>query len=264
MNYINSNTSNDTRIILKSYCRIAGGRATLNGELFFESDCSSEVDANLTSNVDNKVTPEEKLRTAHEFFSAVYERLGVDYRKFYKMDALSKLGFLASELLLAGTDREIPKEDMGIALFNRSSSLETDSRYHKTICDKDDFFPSPAEFVYTLPNIVTGEIAIRNKIYGETAFYVMSDFQADMLCEVIENMINFAGMKRVLAGWTEVDAFTGEYSGFMVLCEVGIEANSNNSNEARCDAKSMPCEIADNLYSSILNPDSLDSLYIKY
>ena len=228
MNYINSNTSNDKRIILKSYCRIAGGHVTINGELFFKSDFSSDLDKNLTSNVDRNFNPEEKLRTAHEFFSAVFGRLSVDYRKFYKMDALSKLGFLASELLLADTDRDIPKEDMGIVLFNRSSSLETDSRYQKTIQDKDNFFPSPAEFVYTLPNIVTGEIAIRNKIYGETAFYVMSGFQADMLREAIENMINFARMKRVLAGWTEVDAFTGEYSGFMVLCEMQHDVRNSH------------------------------------
>ena len=185
---------------IRSYCRIFPKRVLLNGKVYFESKdvhCST-----------------------HDFFSAVNERLGADYRKFYKMDVLSKLGFLASELLMTGIDKETPKEDMGIALFNRSSSSETDNRYQKTIRNKDDFFPSPAEFVYTLPNIVTGEIAIRNKIYGETAFYVMPDFQADTLCATIENMINFAGMKQVLAGWTEVDAFTGEYSGFMVLCEV--------------------------------------------
>ena len=227
MNYIDSNITNDTGIILKSYCRIVSGRVTLNGELFFDSNSTPDINRSLTSNVDRKLisnvdhsfSPEEKLRLAHEFFSAIYGRLGVDYRKFYKMDALSKLGFLASELLLQGIDKEAPKEGMGIALFNRSSSLETDSRYQKTISDKDDFFPSPAEFVYTLPNIVTGEIAIRNKIYGETAFYVVVDFQGDRLCEAIENMINFADMKRVLAGWIEVDAFTGEYNGFMVLCE---------------------------------------------
>ena len=209
---------NDAGITQKSYCRIVAGRVTLNGELFFESDSAPDLRTNFSSDGDHNFAPEENLRQAHDFFSAVYGCLGVDYRKFYKMDALSKLGFLASELLLKDIDREIPKEDMGIVLFNRSSSLETDRRYQKTIRDKDDFFPSPAEFVYTLPNIVTGEIAIRNKITGETAFYVIPDFSGDRLCEAIENMINFAGMKYVLAGWTEVDAFTGEINGFMVLC----------------------------------------------
>ena len=220
MDYIKSSTINDAGIARKSYCGIAGGRLTLNGELFFESDCAPDLQTNLTSVAGQNYAPDENLRRAHDFFSAVYERLGVDYRKFYKMDALSKLGFLASELLLKDTDRETPKEDTGIALFNRSSSLEADRRYQKTISDKNNFYPSPSEFVYTLPNIVTGEIAIRNKIYGETAFYVVADFQQDMLYEAIENMVNFAGMKRVLAGWTEVDAFTGEYNAFMVLCEI--------------------------------------------
>jgi len=241
MSDINSNTKNATGIVLKSYCRIVNGRVTLNGDLFFESDSCTKDNPDLGPDVVPDFTPEEKQRLAHEFFSAVYGCMGADYRKFYKMDALSKLGFLSSELLLKGIDKETPKEDMGIVLFNRSSSLEADCRYQKTICDKDNFFPSPAEFVYTLPNIVTGEIAIRNKIYGETAFYVIPEFQGDSLCEAVENMINFAGMKHVLAGWTEVDAFSGEISGFMVLCEAKSEAGSK--------AISLTCDLLEDLYS---------------
>ena len=213
---------------IRSYCRIVPGRLLLNGDVYFEST--------------------DKQCSAHDFFSAVYERLGADYRKFYKMDALSKLGFLASELLMEGFDKEAPKEDVSIILLNRSSSLETDCRYQKTIQDKNDFFPSPAEFVYTLPNIVTGELAIRNKIYGETAFYVVSDFQADIVSDTINNTINFAGMKQVLAGWVEVDATSGDFSCLMLLCE----------------AESLSGEVAKNEYLSTLNPDSLGSLYIKY
>ena len=236
MNYIKSNTKNMLGV-LKSYCKIVAGRVTLNGEIYFSSDS----DAGLSPKINQDLSLKDNLRQAHDFFSAVYERLGVDYRKFYKMDALSKLGFLASEILLKDIDKESPKEDMGIVLFNRSSSLETDSRYQGTIRNKDDFFPSPAEFVYTLPNIVTGEIAIRNKITGETAFYVVPDFSGDRLCEAIENMINFAGMKYVLAGWTEVDAFTGEISGLMVLCEAQSEAGSK--------AISLTCDLLEDLYS---------------
>lgn len=74
-----------------------------------------------------------------DFFAAVYRCLQIDYRKFYKMDALSKLGFLASEWLLKGFDREQPKEDMGIVLFNRSASLEADAAYQETIRDEENF-----------------------------------------------------------------------------------------------------------------------------
>lgn len=153
------------------------------------------------------------------FFTAVYERLEIDYRKFYKMDALSKLGFLASELVLHKIDKEVPKEDMGIAIFNRSASLEADRKFQQTIQCADDFFPSPAEFVYTLPNIVLGEIAIRNKIYGETAFFLMPKLQMKNVSNVIGEMIRFAGMKQVLAGWVEVDVFSGTFECRMMLAK---------------------------------------------
>jgi hypothetical protein len=155
----------------------------------------------------------------NDFLSAVYEHFNMDYRRFYKMDALSKLGFLASELVLGEADRELPKEDMAIILFNRSSSLEADAKFQATIQDKDNFYPSPSEFVYTLPNIVTGEIAIRNKIFGETAFYVSSDFQSEIFCNVIDQSIRFAGMNSVIAGWTEVDPFASSLNCLMTLCK---------------------------------------------
>lgn len=187
---------------IKSYCRIVPGRVLVDGEVYFESGGKQPY-------------------VMHDFFSALYEQMGIEYRKFYKMDALSKLGFLASELVLSGIDREKPKEDMGIALFNRSASLEADRKYQQTIRNKNDYFPSPAEFVYTLPNIVTGEIAIRNKIYGETVFHVMPDFQRDRVCEVIDGMICYGGMNYVLGGWTEVDPVSGMPDCLMVLCKAG-------------------------------------------
>ena len=196
---------------IKSYCRIIPEGVWLNGEVYFKPEGRATGSSPAV----------REASVIHDFFSAVYKRLHVEYRKFYKMDALSKLGFLASELVLDGAGRESTGEDTGIAFFNRSASLETDRRYQQTICDKNNFFPSPSEFVYTLPNIVTGEISIRNKIYGETAFYITPCFRSDRLYEAIESMIHFAGMKYVLAGWMEVDAFSGEFGCLAVLCEAG-------------------------------------------
>jgi len=191
-----------------SYCHITPGRVSLNTKPWLETNGGAE--------------------DMQHFFSAVYEQLEIDYRKFFKMDALSKLGFLASELLLAGMDKEVPKEDMGLVIFNRSASLEADRKYQQTIQHKDHFFPSPADFVYTLPNIVLGEIAIRNKIYGETAFYLMPEFQMNSISKVIAEMINFAGMKQVLAGWVEVDAFSGTFECRMMLTRTKSALGSEN------------------------------------
>lgn len=194
-------------IQIKKYCRIIPGRVMLNEEVYYET------------------TPE--TYEEQTFLSGIYNRLGIDYRKFFKMDALSKLGFLSAELLMDGFDKEMPKEDTGIVLFNRSSSLRADAAYQQTIQDKADYFPSPAVFVYTLPNIVTGEIAIRNKIHGETAFYVFSQFESRLITGIIRDTMLQAGMKYLITGWTE--ASSGSVDCLMMLCEV-----TENGNFALC------------------------------
>ena len=109
--------------------------------------------------------------------TAIYKQYIDDYPKFYKMDSLSRLGFVATELLLnaEGQRKDIPTEDRAVILFNRSSSIMADKKYLVSIKDPEDYFPSPSVFVYTLPNIVTGEIAMRNLYHGETSFYITDD-----------------------------------------------------------------------------------------
>lgn len=106
------------------------------------------------------------------FLKEFYKSLNINYLKFFKMDPLSKLGFLAVELLLK--DQVIDnKEDMEIFLSCSSSSLESDVAYQVTIEDPENYFPSPSVFVYTLPNIVIGEIAIRHTIHGNHGMFII-------------------------------------------------------------------------------------------
>lgn len=134
----------------------------------------------------------------------LYKNLIGNYPKFHKMDGLSKVGFIASELLLKDfPERE--KENCGITLFNRSGSLVTDRNYQKTISDKDNYFPSPSIFVYTLANIVTGEIAIRHKIYGETSFYIMEEEDSQSICDINEAHFATSNVNNILTGWLEYE-----------------------------------------------------------
>lgn len=128
-----------------------------------------------------------------------------DYPKFFKMDTLSKLGFVASEMLLKdeGEERFVPREDRAVVLFNRTASLQADTNYQATIQDPENFFPSPAAFVYTLPNIVTGEIAIRNKYYGETSFIVMESCDAQIMARQLMNVFQDPMTQSILGGWLD-------------------------------------------------------------
>ncbi len=134
----------------------------------------------------------------------LYQKYIADYPKFFKMDTLSRLGFVASELLLQKEgSRFYPREDRAVILANRNGSIKNDRDYYETIRDRENYYPSPSLFVYTLPNIVTGEIAIRNHYYGETAFYLL-DGEGE-LGMLLETSI-VPPTTSVLAGWIECNS----------------------------------------------------------
>jgi 3-oxoacyl-[acyl-carrier-protein] synthase-1 len=136
--------------------------------------------------------------------TALYRSLQLDYPKFFKMDGLSKLGFLASEIIFKDEkNRFQPNENTAVICFNRSSSLDIDTQYQATIAHNDNYFPSPSLFVYTLPNIVTGEIAIRNKFLGETFFYICKEFDARQIVGAVRNAFCNKTTSDVLVAWIE-------------------------------------------------------------
>jgi 3-oxoacyl-[acyl-carrier-protein] synthase-1 len=92
---------------------------------------------------------------------------------------------------------------MAVICFNRSASLTTDRLYEQTIRDEADYFPSPSLFVYTLPNIVIGEIAIRNRLFGETAFYVCPTWDEPMILQTLQNAFLDPQTRCLLAAWIE-------------------------------------------------------------
>lgn len=146
-------------------------------------------------------------QTGDAMLTECYRKCHADYPKYFKMDALCRLGFVASELLLQTQDEErfVPREDRAIVLASCHGCAETDRRYQATIQDADNYFPSPAVFVYTLPNIVTGEIAIRNKYLGETSMFLFEDnSDEDALLGLLQRLA-FQDMTTTsaLTGWID-------------------------------------------------------------
>ena len=139
---------------------------------------------------------------------SLYHTYVGDYPKFYKMDPLCKLGFLASELLLQaevaveGFPRFQSREDRAVVMVGRSASICADRAYQQTIRSADDFYPSPSAFIYTLPNIVAGEIAMRNHYHGETT-YLLRETPADVH-SLLSQALRAPGTHSVLGGWLDV------------------------------------------------------------
>lgn len=140
----------------------------------------------------------------HSLLTSLYKQMIGDYPKFYKMDGLSRLGFVASEILL-NAEKEETEEEKAIIFFNHSSSIASDRNYKESIKDKDNYFPSPSIFVYTLPNIVTGEIAIRNHFQGETSFFILPDKDERLMEEILQASCRDAQSKSFLTGWIDYE-----------------------------------------------------------
>ncbi|WP_414847391.1 3-oxoacyl-ACP synthase [Chryseobacterium sp. IT-36CA2] len=170
-------------------CTIEHSKITVDGNLIFES----------------------QSETFQEFAKEAYKSLDLSYPKFHKMDNLSKLAFLSAETILKDEDHS----RTAIVFANRSSSLDTDFKYQESINDQDNFYPSPAVFVYTLPNICVGEISIKHKMQTENAFFVLDDFDEKFLNDYSEQILQSGKADKVLCGWVEL--YQENYKAFVYL-----------------------------------------------
>jgi hypothetical protein len=170
--------------IITSYCHILDNKVIVNDRIIFY---------------------QENIIKFADFVKTVFKQEQIVYPKFYKMDAVSKLGFLGTELVLKGRSLEgYRPEAVGVVLSNSSSSLDTDLAHNETIRDRASYYPSPSVFVYTLPNIVVGEICIKNKIKGENAFLISEAFNGNLLHDYVEELFQNERVEACLCGWIEV------------------------------------------------------------
>ena len=169
----------ETDRIITASCLITRNKVFKNGRLVFE-----------------------KPGAVESFLDECYTFFAISYPKFHKMDKLCKLGLLAAEILLKGMnhDKKYGESDTGLILSNANASLDVDLRYEKTMQSG----ASPALFVYTLPNIVIGEISIRHRFKGENAFFVFKHFDGNFMAEYINGLFDRHLIKTAICGWVEI------------------------------------------------------------
>ena len=169
--------------------------------------------------IDGAVAYVAEEPSVNRFLRSVYHRSNIDYPKFFKMDNLSKLGFLCAEILLQGTDilQKYPGEGLGIILGNARSSLESDEKHQGFIRDREKYSPSPSVFVYTLANIMAGEIAIRHKIKGENTVFISERFDPGFMVYYISDLFRNRRVDGCLSGW--IDCYGDHYESFLFVAE---------------------------------------------
>ena len=147
----------------------------------------------------------ETTETGAALLTELYKNEVGDYPKFFKMDPLARLAFIATELLLKaeGCERFVDCDNRAVVLFNRTSSIAADRDYVASIDGDEGFYPSPSVFVYTLPNLSVGEVAMRNLYHGETSFYILPERDEKMISKVQEASMLDPATKSMITGWID-------------------------------------------------------------
>lgn len=137
-----------------------------------------------------------------QFIREAYRELKLSNSKFYKMDNLCKLGYIAASCLLM--DEKITPDTTGVILANSASSLDTDIKHNLIISEDGDLAASPSCFVYTLPNIVAGEICIQHKLRSENTFFIAEKYNEEEMLYYTRLAMYENNMDYCICGWCEV------------------------------------------------------------
>ena len=210
----NHNEATDKQRFVKMISGFGGGNAAILCSMGSRSYATTSGGSIGKPSHHIHLTPEALVIDGKEVetgcqLTDLYKRYIGDYPKFYKMDGLSRLGFVAAELLLQAergarlTGTPEARSDRAIILFNNTSSIMADRHYWATVRDLEASFPSPAHFVYTLPNIVAGELAIRHQYRGETSFYILPERKEDIMEQVVSAALADATMSSAVTGWID-------------------------------------------------------------
>ena len=151
----------------------------------------------------------------HTFSREAFKSRGESNMKFYKMDDLCKLGYLASAWLLDGI--EYGEEECGIVMSGKYGCLDTDIRHQQIIDSEGDSSASPAVFVYTLPNVVAAEISIRHHIKGENIWFWSEDKTMSDIKKYASILAASRDLKYCIAA--HIDFINGDYFAIFELLE---------------------------------------------
>ncbi len=102
-----------------------------------------------------------------------------DPGRFGRMDLMSRLGLMATELLDAGIGdcAESTRQRIAVCIETTAGSLSTDLKFLQT--------PRASLFSYTLPSTVIGEICIRYRVRGPVCCFVKTESDEPAFTEAV-------------------------------------------------------------------------------
>ena len=154
--------------------------------------------------VDGQAVPLEARGGA--LITEIFKKYLADGSRFFKMDLYSRLAYVGTSLLAKDSLEGCDPEDIALFVFTQQGSLLADRKHLSSFSNPDEFFPSPAVFINTLPNVVLGEIAVKNNIKGETTLVLLPGRDDKTIQQIMEASLSATRPAVVLYGWVDCSA----------------------------------------------------------
>ena len=144
--------------------------------------------------------------TGSALVSEIFKKKLSDGSRFFKMDLFSRLAYVATGLIAKDSLAGYAPEDIALFIFTRNGSVLADRKHLSTFSNPEDFYPSPAVFINTLPNVVLGEIAVMNTIKGETTLVMLPYRDDDLMDSLVKTSLASTRPSVMIYGWIDCDA----------------------------------------------------------
>ncbi len=202
----------------KSFIKLQSGFGGCNGAMIYakaQAPAARPVQAGYDVVKRLRITPEglwvDDQAVALEgrgpaLVTEIFKKYLADGSRFFKMDLYSRLAYAGTSLLAKDALEGYDPEDVALFVFTQQGSLLADRKHLSTFSNPDEFFPSPAVFINTLPNVVLGEIAVKNNIKGETTLVLLPDRDEAAIQRIMEASLAATRPAVVLCGWVDCGA----------------------------------------------------------
>lgn len=165
---------------MATYAVIQPHRLTYNGQVIFKASPGKE----------------------ESFFLEAYRFFKADYPKFHKMDLFCQLGFLSAWPIVPD-HRLMAPEKTGVLLASKSGSSYIDQNYYEKVFTQANISYSPAQFTYTLPSAILGELSIKHNFQGENYFFLQASEHLDLLRDYAKSLFKSNRLEACLLGWMD-------------------------------------------------------------
>ena len=154
--------------------------------------------------LDEKDVPLENRGAS--LITEVFKKYLADGSRFFKMDLYSRLAYVGTSLLAKDSLADYDPEDVALVIFTQNGSVLADRKHLSTFSNPEEFYPSPAVFINTLPNVVLGEIAVKNNVKGETTLVLLPSRDEAAMSRIIEATGSVTGPAVMICGWIDCDS----------------------------------------------------------